>query len=180
MADFKELLNTAHAFIQQKEKLPEKFCHFDVIVEDLPPTIPEEVNDLFRDVNEQIRAYNEQFLVLKQELGVLCTREPGHQDKLFQFFTSFLDLFKLAYTVYVDDPTKLQPFQQLLGKFIQFLQTNTMKLETPLEKGLLLQLTKSAWAYTKTQETMKTMAKQVGGRLKRYTRKQKQKQKRKA
>ncbi len=175
MADFKELLNTAHFLLQQKERLPEKFCHFDVIVEELPPTIPEEVNELFHDVNEQIKAYNEQFLILKQELGVLCTRDPTQQDKVQKFFTSFLDLFKLAYTVYINDPQKLEPFQQLLTKFTEFLTKNTMKLETPLEKGLLLQLTKSAWAYTKTQESMKTMAKQVGGKLKRHTRKQKRK-----
>ncbi len=175
MADFKELLNTAHALLQQKEKIPEKFCHFDVIVESLPPEIPTEVNELFQDVNEQIRAYNEQFLVLKQELGVLCTRESGHHDTVQVFFTSFLDLFKLAYTVYEQLPEKLQPFQTLLEKFIQFLQTNTMKLDTPLEQGLLLQLTKSAWAYTKTQQSMKSMAKQVGGKLKRHTRKQKRK-----
>jgi hypothetical protein len=173
MADFKELLNTAHELLHQKEKLPEKFCHFDAIVESLPPTIPDEVYSLFQDVNEQIRAYNQQFLVLKQELGVLCTKEPGHQDKVTKFFSSFLDLFKLAYTVYLQDPEKLKPFQDLLEKFIVFLKTNTLNLETPLEKGLLLQLTKSAWAYTKTQETMKSVAKQEGGKLKNRTRKQK-------
>ena len=175
MADFKELLNTAHTLLQEKEKLPEKFCHFDVIVEDLPPTIPHEVSSLFQDINKQIQAYNEQFLILKQELGVLCTRDPKHQDKVEQFFSSFLEFFKLAYTVYIEDPQKLEPFQRLLEKFIGFLQTNTIKLDTPLEKGLLLQLTKSAWAYTKTQESMKSMAKQVGGKLKRHTRKLKRK-----
>lgn len=175
MADYKDLLNTAYSFLQQKEKLPEKFCHFDVIVEELPPTIPEEIQSLFQDVNEQIKAYNEQFLILKQELGVLCVREPGHQNKVSQFFSSFLDLFKLAYTVYIEDPEKLQPFQSLLEKFVGFLKTNSMTLETPLEKGLLLQLTKSAWAYTKTQDTMKSVAKQVGGKLRRHTRKQKRK-----
>lgn len=175
MADFKELLNTAYTLLQQKEKIPEKFCHFDVIVESLPAEIPQEVNDLFQDVNEQIRAYNEQFLILKQELGVLCTKEPGHHDTVQVFFTSFLDLFKLAYTTYEQVPEKLQPFQNLLEKFVQFLQTNSLKLDTPLEQGLLLQLTKSAWAYTKTQQTMKSMAKQVGGRLKNHTRKHKRK-----
>lgn len=175
MSEYSSLLNKAYALLQEKDKLPEKFCHFDVIVESLPPTVPEEVNQLFHDVNRQIDAYNEQFQVLLNELGVLCTRDSTKKTIIEIFFSALLDLFKLAYSVYQNNPDQLQPFQTVLESFVRFLETNSMNLEDPIQQGLLLQLTKSAWAYTKTQQSMKTMATQVGGTLKNRTRKQKRK-----
>jgi hypothetical protein len=177
MGDYPSLLDTAYESLQQKEMLPEKFCHFEVILESLPPTVPVEVTSLFQDINKQIEAYNEQFAILIQELGVLCTRDPRKKPTVELFFSAFLDLFKLAYTVYENEPEKLQQFQRLLEEFVRFLQTTTMNVEDPIQQGLLLQLTKSAWAYTKTQDSMKSLATQLGGnrKLKNRTRKHKRK-----
>lgn len=175
MSEYPALLNKAYDSLQQKERLPEKFIHFDLVVEALPTETPNEVSELFIDINKQIQNYKEQFAVLVQELGVLASRDPVKQDIVYTFFMSLLDLFKLAYTVYQSNPEKLQPFQDLLEKFVHFLDTSELVLEEPLEKGLLYELTKSAWSHTKTQESMKTLAKQVGGRLKRHTRKVKRK-----
>jgi hypothetical protein len=175
MSDYPTLLNKAYDMLQQKERLPELFIHYEMMSETLPSEPTEEVRNLFVDINEQVQNYKEQFAIIVQELGVLSTRDPMKQDSLYSFFLSLLDLFKLAYTVYQDDPEKLKPFQDLLEKFVLFLETKSFPLETSLEKGLLAELTKSAWSHTKSHQNMKSLAKQVGGKLKRHTRKQKRK-----
>lgn len=175
MSEYPSLLNTAYDKLQQKERLPELFIHYETIVESLPTEPVKEVSDLFVDIHQEIQNYKEQFAQIVQELGVVATRDPVKQDSLYSFFLSLLDLFKLAYTVYANDPEKLQPFQDLLEKFVVFLDTKSLPLETPLEKGLLAELTQSAWNHTRTQITMKSVAKQMGGRLKNHTRKHKRK-----
>ena len=57
MSEYPALLNQAYDILQQKERLPEKFIHFDVIVESLPPEAPKEVSELFLDINQQIQNY---------------------------------------------------------------------------------------------------------------------------
>jgi hypothetical protein len=175
MSEYPSLLNRAYDKLQQKERLPELFIHYEMIVETLPTEPTKEVSDLFVDIHQEIQNYKDQFAQIVQELGVMATRDPVKQDNLYSFFLSLLDLFKLAYTVYANDPEKLKPFEELLEKFVRFLETKSFPLDTPLQQGLLAELTKSAWSHTKTQMTMKTLAKQMGGRLKNHTRKQKRK-----
>ena len=176
MRDSPTLLNIAYDIFQQKSLLPEKFVRFEQFIETLPPEIPQGVNELFIDINRQIDNYREQYAVLVGELGVLSSGD-GKKDSVYSFFISLLDLFKMAYTTYEHDPERLEQFQNTLDKFVTFLETKSFPQMTPLEQGLLLELSKSAWSYTKTQQSMVTMAKQVGGKLKNHTRKQKHKRK---
>jgi hypothetical protein len=175
MRDYPTLLNLAYDILQEKKSLPEKFVKFEVYIQTLPPEIPSEVNELFIDINRQIDDYKEQYAILVKELGVLSSGTTTKQDTVYSFFMSLLDLFKLAYTTYQENEVKLQPFHVCLETFVTFLETKSFPPLSPLEQGLFLELSKSAWNYTKTQHSMTAVAKQVGGRLKNHTRKQKRK-----
>jgi hypothetical protein len=175
MRDYPTLLNLAYDILQEKKSLPEKFVKFEFYIQTLPPEIPSEVNELFIDINRQIDDYKHQYAILVQELGVLSSGNSTKHDTVYSFFMSLLDLFKLAYTTYQEDEVKLQPFHVCLDTFVTFLETKSFPPLTPLEQGLFLELSKSAWNYTKTQHSMTAVAKQVGGRLKNHTRKQKRK-----
>lgn len=153
------------------------FCTFTAGVTSLPEPdaeTQERVKQLFQDINKQIELYDRQYEVLKQELGVLCPANPqGTSAK--QFFDALLTLFRLAYTTFQEEPDDLDDFLLGLQCLTKVLQTNTFQLEgEPYQKALLLQLTKSAWAYTKNPMSIELAAKQLakGGRNK--TRKQKQ------
>jgi hypothetical protein len=53
-------------------------------------------------------------------------------------------------------------------------QTGTLQIEgTPVEKALLLQLTRSAWILSHPPTSMEKVANQIGGSKKNKTRKQK-------
>lgn len=175
MRDYPTLLNLAYDILQEKKSLPEKFVKFEFYIQTLPPEIPSEVNELFIDINRQIDDYKHQYAILVKELGVLSSGNSTKHDTVYSFFMSLLDLFKLAYTTYQEDEVKLQPFHVCLETFVTFLETKSFSPLTPLEQGLFLELSKSAWNYTKTQHSMTAVAKQVGGRLKNHTRKQKRK-----
>lgn len=171
MRDYPTLLNIAFDIFQQKTLLPEKFVRFHSIVSNLQPM---DVSDYFIDINEQIDNYNRQYALLVRELGVLSSGEPK-KELVSSFFLSLLDLFKMAYTTYEQDEEKLQPFHTTLDKLVTILETKNVPEMTPLEQGLLVELSNSAWNYTKTQQSMMNVAKQVGGKLKNHTRKQKRK-----
>ena len=175
MRDYPTLLNLAYDILQEKKTLPEKFVKFEFYIQTLPPEIPSEVNELFIDITRQIDDYKHQYAILVKELGVLTSGNSTKQDIVYSFFMSLLDLFKLAYTTYQEDEVKLQPFHVCLETFVTFLETKSFPPLTPVEQGLFLELSKSAWNYTKTQHSMSAVAKQVGGRLKNHTRKHKRK-----
>ena len=175
MSDYPALLNIAYDILQEKQLLPEKFVRFQATLDKLQPM---DVSGYFLDINQTIDNYKEQYANLVKELGVMSSGETK-KELLSTFFMSLLDLFKMAYTTYEEDEEKLQPFHSLLDKFVIFLETKTIPPLTPVEQGLLLELSESAWSYTRTQQSMLNIAKQIGGKLKNHTRKQKQKQKQK-
>ena len=170
-SDYPTLLNVAYDIFQQKELLPETFVRFSTILNTLTPM---DVSGYFIDINNRIDDYTRQHAILVRELGVLSSGEPK-PSLLSSFFMALLDLFKMAYTTYSHDEEKLQPFYSLLDKFVTFLESKKMPALDPVEEGLLIELSNSAWKYTKTQQTMVAVAKQVGGRLKNHTRKHKRK-----
>jgi hypothetical protein len=179
MSDYPSQLQTAVANIQSKANLEKHFCKFVEAIQALPPTLslPDsqaQVKDLFQDVNTAVEQYNRQFQNLINELGVLC-RAPAGKSSLFeQFFSSFTDLLRLAYTVYQEDPEKLSKFQPVLQVLLTLLETNQIQLqkEEPMTNALLLQLVNSAWALTNTRESMNAVAKETRQRGGRKTRKQ--------
>ena len=181
MSGYTSLLQTAFNEVNSKKNLAHHFCKFVEAIQTLPPELssPEsqaQVKELFQDVNTAVEQYNRQFQNLINELGVLC-KTPSNNSSLFQqFFSSFTDLLRLAYTVYQEDPEKLSKFQPVLQRFLQLLETNQIHLkeEEPLTNALLLQLVNSAWALTNTRQTMESaakLAKQQGGRKTRKQRK---------
>ena len=180
MSDYPSQLEAANTTLQTKKNLPELFCKLFDAIESLPPEThaPEtlaNVQTVFHDVNAAVEQYNKQFQILIQELGVLC-KQTNASSKFQTFFTSFLDLLRLAYTVYEKDPNKLSRFQPLLQTFIHLLDSNHISLKQGdiEQNALLLQLVKSAWALTNTRQSMEHTAKEL--RLQRAgkrTRKQK-------
>jgi hypothetical protein len=182
MSDYPSQLADAYTKVTTQKNLPELFCRFIDAVQTVPPEIlsaeSTAVQSLFNDVNSAIQQYNRQFQLLINELGVLCKTSPQQATKVQAFFTSLLDLFRLAYTVYENDPTNLPPFQELLQKILVLLDTSSIDLqqETPFQKALLVQLVTSAWALTNTRQSMEQVVKetkqQAGGNRKRKTRKQ--------
>ena len=109
---------------------------------------------LLYDLNTQVQKYDEQYQVLLQQLGTLCPAKPRKQDLFSSFFEALLELFSLAFHHYKDS-SNIKPFSDLLDQIHILLKTQTMQLkEDPLQKALLLQLTKSAWALTQSKEDM--------------------------
>lgn len=181
---YAELLNQTFTAFQSSPSLPDNFCTYVKFIETIPtdtitPEILAQVKDYFYDVNERIKQYDEQYHVLVQELGVLCSEESKSTIPE-RFFRTLLDFLRLAYSVYEKEPSKLQVFTPILKSLHDLFQTKTFKLEGELlQKALLLQLTKSSWILSKQTQPIETIAKQMGGSLKNKTRKQKQKQKQK-
>ena len=181
MSEYPTQFEKAYTMLQTKKNLPELFCRFFDAVQTLPPETHSSeaianVQTVFRDVNTAVEQYNKQFQILVQELGVLC-KQQDNTTKFQQFFTSFLDLLRLAYTVYEKDPAKLSQFEPLLQKLIVLFETNAIRLEQKdiSTNALLLQLMNSAWALTNTRESMEQTAKETKQGGKRKTRKQKRK-----
>jgi DNA repair ATPase RecN len=179
MSDYPSQLQTVFNEVNSKQNLAQHFCKFVEAIQTLPPELssPEsqtQVKELFQDVNTAVEQYNRQFQNLMNELGILCREPTGKQSLFHQFFSSFTDLLRLAYTVYQEDPEKLSKFQPVLQRFLQLLETNQMTLqkEEPLTNALLLQLVNSAWALTNTRQTMESAAKQAKQQGGRKTRKQ--------
>lgn len=166
--------------LQESKALPDLFCQLTTQLRTLPEDvhsqmIQTQVQTLFVDLNKQIEKYNEQFRILLDELGVLCRQGQAEETLVQQFFQGLLDFFRLAFTMYHNNPEKLAPFAFLLDQFHQALVTRKWKLEgETLQKALLLQLTKSAWALTRSNQDIlsytKTVKQQLGGQRK--TRKQ--------
>jgi hypothetical protein len=179
MSDFPSQLETVFNKVNSKKNLAQHFCKFVEAIQSLPPELssPEsqaQVKELFHDVNTAVEQYNRQFQNLINELGIVCREPTGKQPLFQQFFSSFTDLLRLAYTVYQEEPEKLSQFQPILQVFLQLLQTNQIHLKEkePLTNALLLQLVNSAWALTNTRQTMESVAKQTKQQGGRKTRKQ--------
>lgn len=174
-------LQRAYTFLQDTSKLPELFCTFTSRLQGISPDVfaPEiqtQVKEYFQDVNKRIEQYNEQYEVLLQELGVLCNEDSSKSSIPSRFFQALLDFFRLAYSLYENQPEKLQVFLPLLQHLTRLFETGTFELKgEPLEKALLFQLTTSAWVYSNTNQSMQSVAKQIGGSKKHKTRKQKRK-----
>jgi hypothetical protein len=172
-----EYIQTFEAF-QNTKNIPDIFCVFveqlkTIPAESLTPDVQNQVKNYFQDINKRIQEYDDQYKILLNELGVLCganTKPPIAQ----RFFQSLLDFFRMAYSVYQDQPEKLQVFETILRQIKTLFQTGTLQFEgTPLEKALLLQLTRSAWILSHPPTSMEKVANQIGGRKKNKTRKQK-------
>jgi DNA repair ATPase RecN len=179
MSDYSSQLETVLYEVNTRQNLASHFCRFIDAIQRLSPELMSaesqaEVKDLFQDVNTAVEQYNRQFQTLMNELGVLCRESTGNQPLFQQFFSSFSDLLRLAYTVYQTEPEKLSKFQPILQLFLRLLQTNQISLEKeePLTNALLLQLVNSAWALTNTRQTIQTVAKQVKQQGGKKTRKQ--------
>lgn len=179
MSEFPNQLQTAFLEVNSQKNLSNHFCKFVEALQKLPPELssPEsqaQVKEIFQDVNAAVEQYNRQFQHLIHELGVLCREPTGKQSLFQQFFLSFTDLLRLAYTVYQQNPEKLSRFQPILQRFLQLLETNEIHLqkEEPLTNALLLQLVNSAWALTNTRQSMESAAKQAKQQGGRKTRKQ--------
>ncbi len=181
MSDYPTDLAAAYTKVNTQKNLPELFCQFIEAVQTVSPEIlateSTAVQTLFKDVNSAIQQYNRQFQLLINELGVLCKTSSHPATKIQAFFTSLLDLFRLAYTVYENDPTNLAAFQGLLRTVLGLLDTAhiTLQQETPFQKALLVQLVTSAWALTNARQSIEQVAKetkQQGGK-RRKTRKNK-------
>jgi len=172
LEDYEEEYTKINELLNKKQSLPESFCAFFTEIQTISPdpTVQKEVDSLFQDVNTEIEKYNQQFQILVSELGVLCQVNSDQGSLVVQFFQALLDLFGLALNTYRDYPEKLKVFYSLLSKFKTLLETQKIKLEQdPLQRALLLQLTKSAWALTQTEKDMGLYAKslrKVGGKRK--------------
>jgi hypothetical protein len=173
METYTSLLNKAYDLIQQKQQLPEKFVKVEAALR-TPQFSKEDISPFFVDMNEQIQKYKDQFAVIVHELGVVAGSSKK-EELVHDFFLHLLDFFKLANTVYAQDQTKRHEFQTLLQSYVTFLETGTLSFSTATQESLFDELTKSAWALTKSSNTFQAVAKQEGGRLKNRTRKHKRK-----
>ena len=173
-----ELTQTFTAF-QTSKSLPDNFCSFVKYIESIPmesmtPDILNQVKSYFSDINERIQQYDEQYQVLLNELGVLCHNQSKNTVSE-TFFRALLDFLRLAYSLYEVEPAKLAVFYPILTSLHTLFNSRQFKFEGDLlQKALLLQLTKSAWVLSKQTQSIQQVAKQVGGSLKKKTRKQKQ------
>lgn len=172
-----ELIQTFETF-QNTKNIPDIFCVFveqlrTIPAESFTPEVQAEVKLYFQDINQRIQEYDDQYKILMNELGVLCganTKTPIAQ----RFFQSLLDFFRMAYSVYQDQPEKQEAFTNLLKQIKTLFQTGTLQLEgTPLENALLLQLTRSAWITSHPPSSMEKVANQIGGSKKNKTRRHK-------
>ena len=171
-------LNEAFTAFQTSKNLPDNFCKFVASLESVPaesltPELMNEVKLYFQDINERIQQYDEQYQILLNELGTLCGANQQGTPVHERFFKSLLDFLKLAYSIYQEEPEKLQVFYPLVQQLHALWQTGSTQLEGDLlQKALLLQLTKSAWVLSNPKMSMESTAKQIGGARKNKTRKQ--------
>ena len=187
MADL-DLLDTLDQTLQQgraaleSQPLPERFCSFvqeiqQASAEPLSESLQETVKDLFLDVNRRVVAYNDQYSVLVEELGLLC-EDSAPNAPVETFFQSLLDFLQIASSVYASDPQRLTPFVEVLTSLVTGLESGTGFVpQEQVPRALLLVLIPSAWAVTASPSTLKETAAsletQQGGRRKRLTRKRK-------
>lgn len=168
MADFQEEFKTAYTALNAKKNLPELFCKFMDALRAIPPTahaneIKNAVKNVFQDVNTAVQEYNEQFQIMLRDLGVLCQNTPAQQDKIKEFFVAYVDLLRLAYTVYKEDEETLQAFHPLLQKLLTLIETKQMNIEQeePFQNALLLQMVNSAWALSNATQSMESVANKI-------------------
>lgn len=175
---YEELLERTKVVLSSPDILQGRFCVLVSQIESLEtqdPQVQAHVKDLFYDVNQQIQAYQEQFQVLVEELGILCKTSDGHQTETTRFFTNLVDLLQLAFTTYQEDPQRLVAFLKVLERLSLFLtKQNETLSQDPDSDALLLSLIQSAWAFTSPTKSLVAQAKklQAGGKRNR-TRKQK-------
>lgn len=168
---YEELIREASELLNKSTNLNTLFCEFTKEILTLPaPDTPTQakVDALFKDVNKQIDLYNEQYQILKQELGILC-RPAIQTDIPKKFFSALVELFRLAYTTFQHYPTELHDFQVEFQSVVELLRDGKFQLQgEPYQKALLLQLTKSAWATTKkfSDQTMDQMVTQLRTQMK--------------
>lgn len=168
---YAELIREAYEVLNKPTNLNTLFCEFTKEILTLPPpdtATQAKVDALFKDVNKQIDLYNEQYQVLKQELGVLC-RSDTQTDIPKKFFSALVELFRLAYTTFQHYPTELDDYRIEFQSVLDLLRGGKFQLQgEPYQKALLLQLTKSAWATTKkfSTQTMDQMATQLTNQTK--------------
>jgi len=186
MADL-DLLDTVEESLRQgrvaleTQPLPERFCSF---VEEIQQTtaqlthdsLQENVKDLFLDVNRRVVAYNEQYSVLVEELGLMCENEVPAAPVLV-FFHGLLDFLQIASDVYQADPVRLAPFSTVATSLVTGLTTGSGFLpQEEVPRALLLTLIPSVWTVTASpstlEETAAALVKQ-GGVRKRLTRRRK-------
>lgn len=177
--EFEDYLQKMNAFRQQKDTLSSSFCTLSEKLSTFPEKeistqdIEQKVSSLFKDVNQQIDLYDRQFKILEEELGVLC--QPPPSPIPVQFFEGLFSLFRLAYGTYKDHED-LAHFLPPLQTIVSLLESGVLKLQGDLlEQALLLQLIKSAWAFTKTTKSQEQVANQLKkqGGARNRTRKQK-------
>lgn len=179
-----EYQRTVELLNNQKINIPDLFCKYVAAIEAFPadshsPEILSTVEVSLEGMKKRIEQYNEQYQILLNELGVLCSTQQTKTDISLLFFQNLLDFFRLAYTVYQDQPEKLEMFTSLLHDIQTFLKTKKLDVAgEPQQKALLLQLTSQAWDMTPSQKSIEAVANQIGGSLKKQnkhkTRKHKQ------
>ena len=173
---YAEELSQSFTAFQTSKSLPDNFCTYvqfieSISPESITPEILREVKSYFSDLNQRIEQYDEQYQLLLKELGVLCN-EQSKSTIPERFFRALLDFLRLAYSIYVTQPEKLDVFFPTLKGLHTLFGTGTFKFEGDLlAKALLLQLTKSAWLYSNQSQPIEKVAKQIGGSRKNKTRK---------
>lgn len=183
MSDSQDQFQKAYTAVNTQKNLPELFCKFVDALRAISssaqsPELQAEVKTVFQDVNTAVQQYNDQFHLMLRELGVLCQNTPMHRDKIREFFIAYIDLVRLAYTVYKEDEETLQKFHPLLQLLLTLLDIKQIELDqhNPFQNALLLQVTNSAWALSNNSSSMESLANTIkqhrGGHK---TRKQKQK-----
>jgi hypothetical protein len=165
MSDYSKEFETAYTSVNTKKNLPELFCKLYDALQAIPPSahtpdVKNSVKDVFQDVNTAVQQYNEQFQLLLHDLGILCQDKPGQKDKIKQFFIAFIDLLRLAYTVYKEDTETLQKFHPILQHLLHLLESNKIQLEQeePFQNALLLQMINSSWALSNSTTPMDAVA----------------------
>lgn len=153
------------------------YCKYIKAIEKIPQellnTNKDQVNTLFYDVNQTIRNYDKQYNILLQELGVLCPSTK--EDSINFFFKTINDYLQLGLTTSPPDSEEYKTFDAVAKMMNNFLNNKISDFEQaqPLEKALLVQITKSAWFLTNPDRNMSHVAQQIGGKLKNKTRKNK-------
>lgn len=139
----------------------------------LVDTNKENVKTFLKGVNQRVKDYDSQYQVLLKELGVLCPSIK--EDTINVFFKTINDFLQLGLTTSPPDSNEYKTFDAVITLMNRFLKKEISDFEKaqPLEKALLVQITKSAWALTNPDKDMEKMAQQIGGKLKNKTRKNK-------
>lgn len=149
------------------------YCEYTEAIQAIPQEVldqnKKEVNALLNGLNQRIREYDTQYQVLLKELGVLCSAAEKNQDSIHSFFNTINDFLQLGLSTNERGSENYKVYESLVDKMTNKLYR--FEQASPLEKALLVQITKSAWALTNPDRNMKQVAKQNGGKLKKKTRK---------